>query len=37
LGTDHERRIDFDVQARNEYSDLLPHLQRYRRDVLRRA
>jgi predicted nucleotidyltransferase len=24
-------RIDFEVKARNEYFDLLPHLQRYRR------
>ena len=35
--SDHERRIEFEVQARNEYFDLLPHLERYRRDVLRRA
>jgi hypothetical protein len=35
--SDHERRIEFEVQARNEYFDLLPNLERYRREVLRRA
>jgi predicted nucleotidyltransferase len=35
--SDHARRIEFEVQARNEYFDLLPYLRRYRRDVLRRA
>ena len=28
---DRSRRIQFEVRARNEYFDLLPHLQRYRR------
>jgi len=28
---DRSRRIRFEVRARNEYFDLLPHLQRYRR------
>jgi predicted nucleotidyltransferase len=27
---DREERVRFEVQARNEYFDLLPHLQRYR-------
>jgi len=31
---DHRRRIEFEVQARNEYWDLLPILQLYRRTVL---
>ncbi|MBM4063914.1 MAG: nucleotidyltransferase domain-containing protein [Planctomycetes bacterium] len=35
--SDHARRIEFEVQARNEYFDLLPNLERYRRAVLRRA
>lgn len=35
--TDHERRVEFEVRARNEYFDLAPRLERYRRDVLRRA
>ena len=34
---DHERRIEFEVRARNEYFDLAPCLERYRREVLRRA
>lgn len=35
--SDHERRIEFEVHARNEYFDLAPRLERYRLDVLRRA
>lgn len=35
--SDHERRIEFEVRARNEYFDLLPNLERYRREVLKRA
>lgn len=31
---DHRRRIEFEVLARNEYFDLQPILQRYRRTVL---
>jgi predicted nucleotidyltransferase len=31
---DHRRRLEFEVQARNAYFDLLPILQRYRRTVL---
>lgn len=31
LDRDRSRRIRFEVRARNEYFDLLPHLQRYRR------
>lgn len=27
---DRQARIAFEVQARNEYFDLLPHLERYR-------
>ncbi len=34
---DHGRRIEFEVRARNEYFDLQPNLERYRRTVLRRA
>ncbi|MBI5850027.1 MAG: nucleotidyltransferase domain-containing protein [Planctomycetes bacterium] len=34
---DHERRIEFEIRARNEYFDLKPLIERYRRDVLRRA
>jgi predicted nucleotidyltransferase len=30
----HRRRLEFEVQARNAYFDLLPILQRYRRTVL---
>ena len=32
--SDHRRRLEFEVQARNEYFDLLPILQLYRRTVL---
>lgn len=32
--SDHRRRLEFEVQARNEYFDLLPVLQLYRRTVL---
>ena len=32
LERDHGARIRFEVKARNEYFDLLPHLQRYRRE-----
>lgn len=35
--TDHRRRIEFEVQARNEYWDLLPILEHYRRTLIRRA
>lgn len=31
---DHERRIEFEVQARNHYFDMLPIIDRYRRTVL---
>lgn len=31
LDRDRSRRIRFEVRARNEYFDLLPHLRRYRR------
>jgi predicted nucleotidyltransferase len=31
LERDRSARIRFEVRARNEYFDLLPHLQRYRR------
>jgi predicted nucleotidyltransferase len=31
LDRDRSRRIAFEVRARNEYFDLLPHLRRYRR------
>jgi hypothetical protein len=34
---DHERRIEFEIQARNEYFDIAPALERYRREVLRRV
>ena len=34
---DHERRIEFEIRARNEYFDIAPHLEQYRREVLRRA
>lgn len=34
---DHERRIRFEVAARNEYWDLLPILDLYRKTVLRGA
>jgi predicted nucleotidyltransferase len=34
---DHERRILFEVAVRNEYWDLLPILDRYRKTLLRRA
>lgn len=33
---DPSRRIAFEVRVRNEYFDLLPHLQRYRRLEARR-
>ena len=38
LERDRSARIRFEVNARNEYFDLLPHLQRYRRgqDEVRR-
>lgn len=32
---DHRRRIEFEVQARNEYWDLLPILELHRRTVLK--
>lgn len=32
---DRSRRIAFEIRSRNEYFDLLPHLQRYRRMGLR--
>lgn len=35
--TDHRRRIEFEVQSRNAYWDLLPILEQYRRAMLRRA
>lgn len=35
--SDHRRRLEFELQARNEYWDLLPILERYRRTVLGRA
>lgn len=35
--SDHRRRLEFEVQARNEYFDLLPILQLYRRTVLGNA
>jgi hypothetical protein len=31
LERDRSARIRFEVRARNEYFDLLPHLRRYRR------
>jgi uncharacterized protein len=31
---DHERRIEFEVQARNHYFDMLPTIDLYRRTVL---
>jgi predicted nucleotidyltransferase len=34
---DHEARVAFEVQARNEYFDLLPMLTRYRASLLERA
>lgn len=34
---DHEQRIEFEVRVRNEYFDIAPHLEQYRREVLRRA
>lgn len=34
---DHSRRLEFEVRARNEYWDLLPILELYRRTVLRDA
>ena len=34
LERDHAARIEFEVQARNEYFDLQPFLERYRRHVL---
>lgn len=37
LDGDHEARIEFEVNVRNAYFDLLPHLLRYRKSVLRRA
>ncbi len=33
LDRDRSRRIRFEVQARNEYFDLVPHLRRYRRQT----
>ncbi|MBK9387207.1 MAG: nucleotidyltransferase domain-containing protein [Planctomycetes bacterium] len=35
--TDHAARVNFEVQARNEYWDLLPILEHYRRTVLENA
>jgi predicted nucleotidyltransferase len=35
--SDHGRRIEFEVQARNAYFDIAPHLHRYRRDAIDRA
>ncbi len=35
--TDHRRRLEFEVRARNEHWDLLPILELYRRTVLRDA
>ncbi|MBI5852903.1 MAG: hypothetical protein HZB39_17980 [Planctomycetes bacterium] len=37
LETDHRRRLEFEVRARNEYWDLLPILELYRGTVLRDA
>jgi len=37
LDGDHEQRIEFEIRARNEYFDIAPHLEQYRRAVLRRA
>ena len=37
LDLDRSARIRFEVRARNEYFDLLPHLQRYRRTEKGRA
>ena len=34
---DHERRIEFEVQARNHYFDMLPAIDLYRRTVLGRV
>jgi predicted nucleotidyltransferase len=34
--SDRQRRIEFELQARNEYFDIAPMLQRYRRTVLER-
>jgi uncharacterized protein len=34
---DSAQRVEFEIQARNEYLDLLPHLEQYRRTVLSRA
>ena len=33
----HEQRIEFEIRARNDYFDIAPHLEQYRRTVLRRA
>lgn len=32
-----EQRIEFEIQARNAYFDIVPHLEQYRRIVLARA
>jgi predicted nucleotidyltransferase len=37
LESDRERRIEFEVAARNAYFDLLPMLRRYRRRAIRSA
>lgn len=37
VDVDPERRIEFEIRARNDWFDLAPLLERYRRDVLRRA
>ena len=34
---DPEARLEWEIQSRNEYFDLLPHLIAYRRAVLDRA
>jgi hypothetical protein len=35
--SDHRRRLLFELQARNEYWDFLPVIERYRRTVLGKA
>ncbi len=37
LDGDHEQRIEFEIRARNEYFDIAPHLEQYRRTVISRA
>ena len=34
---DHEQRIEFEIHSRNDYFDIAPHLEQYRRTVLARA